>query len=88
MDYIEFKKWSKNPCSKKASVDRTPIIRNLILLKTPRADWTEYHARAAERTISFIARMSAVQDGRPISKECPYSKRVVALRNWAFNPSK
>lgn len=88
MDYTELKEWAKTPCSKKASVDRTPIRRNLILLKTPEALWTEAHAKAAQRTISFIARMNAVHDGRPISKDCPYSGRVAALRNWAFNPSK
>ncbi len=33
MSYSEFKKWSESECSKKASLNRAPIKRNLTLLK-------------------------------------------------------
>lgn len=88
MSYSELLRWSRTKCSRKASLDRRPIKRNLKLLGKPRVRWTAADAREANKTIAFVARMKAVKDGKPVSKECPYSKRIISLKNWAYNPLK
>lgn len=87
MTYSELLKWSKNPCSRKASLNRTPILRNLKLLKKKKSDWNKTDTKNAERTISFIKRMSKSRQGKPV-KGCALSKRDISLKNWAFDPDK
>ena len=81
MDYKELLKWSKNPCSNKASLNKKPINRNLKLLKKPRSKWTIKDVKEARKTISFNSRMSKVAKGKPVCNGL--SKRDIALRNWA-----
>ena len=88
MTYTELLRWSKSPCSRKASLDRTPIQRNLRLLSKPAREWNKQDERDALKTIAFIARMKAVNSGRPISKDCRMSKRTASLKNWAYDPNK
>lgn len=87
MTYNELLKWSKNPCSKKASIGTEAIQRNLMLLSTPKNKWTEKHAQEANKAISFNARMSKVKAG-DIVKGCGVSKRTISLKNWALDPNK
>ena len=88
MSASELVSWSKNPCSRKASVNPSAVIsRNLRLLETKKADWDGTHVRAANRAISFIARMRGSEQGEPASEGCP-SKRDISLKNWAYNPDK
>lgn len=88
MTYSELKEWSDDECSHKASLDRSPITRNLELLNTAKAEWTSKHVRWSRRTIAFIARMRRMQQGQPVSRACPISKRDISLKNWAFDPGK
>jgi hypothetical protein len=89
MTYTELLKWSNTKCSYKASLDRSPIERNLILLKKKKNDWTSLDEQQAKRTISFIARMRGMPSGkRIVCKEYGLSKRDVSLLNWAFDPRK
>lgn len=87
MSYSELKAWSETECSKKASLDRGPINRNLNLLSKKKADWGADEVKSANRTISFVSRMKNMQQGEPVSKDCP-SKRDISLKNWAYNPNK
>jgi hypothetical protein len=87
MSYSELEAWSKTECSKKASLDRSPITRNLNLLSKKKADWGANEVKSANRTISFVSRMKNMEQGEPVSKTCP-SKRDVSLMNWAYNPNK
>jgi len=87
MSASELKSWSETECSKKASLDREPISRNIRILSTKKADWTQATAKSANRTISFVSRMRGMPKGKPVSEGCP-SKRDISLRNWAFNPDK
>jgi HK97 family phage prohead protease len=87
MSASELEAWSKTECSKKASLSRGPISRNLNLLRKKKSDWTQADVRSANRTISFISRMRGAEQGKPVSDGCP-SKRDISLKNWAFNPSK
>lgn len=87
MSYSELKAWSETDCSKKASLDRSPITRNLNLLSKKKADWGADEVKSANRTISFISRMKNMEQGEPVSKDCP-SKRDISLKNWAYNPNK
>lgn len=87
MSYSELKAWSETDCSKKASLDRGPITRNLNLLSKKKADWGADEVKSANRTISFISRMKNMEQGEPVSKDCP-SKRDISLKNWAYNPNK
>lgn len=86
MSYSELLKWSKTPCSHKASLDRKPIERNLRLLKKKK--WNKFDEAEAKKTISFIARMKKVKSGKNVSKDCPYSRRDISLLNWAYDPMK
>lgn len=88
MSHSELKRWSESKCSRKASQDRSPIRRNLRLLSKKKESWTEKDIKDANKTIAFVARMRNVEDGPDVSKECPYSKRTISLRNWAFDPKK
>lgn len=87
MSYNELLKWSKDPCSKKASLDRGPIKRNLHLLKTPKSQWKKKEEEWAKKTIAFNSRMKEVKAGKPV-KGCRKSKRTISLLNWAYNPNK
>ena len=87
MTYQQLLKWSKDPCSKKASIGTEAIERNLMLLGTPRNLWTANHAKEARKAISFNARMSEVNAGN-IVKGCGISKRTISLKNWALDPNK
>lgn len=75
--------WAANECSKRASVNRSPITRNLRLLRTAKAEWTNRDYSDANRTISFVSRMLGVEDGQPVNADCPYSKKFISLANWA-----
>lgn len=87
MSYSELKAWSETECSKKASLDRGPINRNLNLLSKKKSEWGADEVKSANRTISFISRMKNMEQGDPVSKDCP-SKRDISLKNWAYNPNK
>lgn len=87
MSYSELMAWSQTECSKKASLDRSPIERNLRLLSKPKSEWTSKDISDANRTISFVSRMKGAEQGEPAAKGCP-SKRDISLKNWAYNPSK
>ena len=87
MSYSELESWSKTECSKLASLDRSPINRNLRLLSTKKADWGANEIKSANRTISFVSRMKNMEQGQPVNKTCP-SKRDISLKNWAYNPNK
>lgn len=91
MTYSELKAWSETECSQLASLDRSPIERNLELLQTNKADWTEKHFEDAGKTIAFINRMRENTAGDILSDSngnvCG-SKRTISLMNWAYNPNK
>jgi hypothetical protein len=88
MAHSELEKWAGNPCSHMASLSRAPINRNLHLLSTPKSDWGNKEISDANKTIAFVARMSANSSGEPVSDECPMSKRTISLMNWAHDPNK
>jgi hypothetical protein len=87
MSYSELEAWSKTECSKLASLDRSPVNRNLNLLSKKKADWGANEVKSANRTISFVSRMKNMEQGKPVNKDCP-SKRDISLKNWAYNPNK
>lgn len=84
MTYSQLLAWSQTECSRKASLDRSPIKRNLRLLSKNKSEWTALDERDAKRTISFVARMRANKRGRPVCNGL--SKRDISLRNWAYDP--
>ena len=88
MTASELERWAENPCSHLASLDRSPITRNLRLLRKPKSEWNERDVADAKRTISFVARMRAGEQGEPASAECELSRRDISLLNWAFDPRK
>ena len=88
MDYSQLKKWSENSFSRRASLTRGPINRNLRLLSKKKSEWDNRDIKDARKTISFNSRMKKVARGKPVSKDTKLSKRDISLRNWAFNPIK
>jgi len=91
MTYSELKAWSETECSTLASLDRSPIERNLELLQTNKDMWTEKHFEDAGKTIAFINRMRENTAGDILQDSngnvCG-SKRTISLMNWAYNPNK
>ena len=91
MSYDEFNEWAKSECSRLASLDRSPIERNLELLSTPKSEWTEKHFEWAGKTIAFVNRMRENSAGDLLvdseGNDCG-SKRTISLKNWAFDPNK
>lgn len=91
MTYDELNEWAKSECSRLASLDRSPIERNLELLSTPKSEWTEKHFDWAGKTIAFVNRMRENSAGDLLvdseGNECG-SKRTISLKNWAFDPNK
>lgn len=87
MSYSELDAWSKTDCSKLASLDRSPITRNLNLLSKKKSEWGATEVKSANKTISFVSRMKNMEQGQPVSDKCP-SKRDISLKNWAYNPKK
>ncbi len=91
MSYDELNEWAKSECSRLASLDRSPIERNLELLSTPKSEWTEKHFEWAGKTIAFVNRMRENSAGDLLvdseGNDCG-SKRTISLKNWAFDPNK
>lgn len=87
MTYNEFLIWSKNPLSKKASLDRRPIRRNLRLLKRSKKDWTMTDVREANKVISYLARAKKIKSKNYVGKT-GLTKNDIALRNWAYDKFK
>lgn len=90
MSASELENFADGECSKKASLDRAPIDRNLELLRTNKSDWTTKHIRWAKKTISFVSRMRAVEPGDPVDPEScgNASARDISLMNWAWRPDR
>ena len=90
MTASELRRWSKNPCSREASVDPVAVMkRNLRLLEKNKSEWDRDDIRDAKRTVSFIARMRGAK-GEGNQKTggtngCP-TKWAISLLNWAYNP--
>jgi phage gp29-like protein len=87
MGAAELERWAETECSKLASLDRSPITRNLRLLRKEKAQWTIEDAADAMRTVSFVSRMKGAEQGNPAREGCP-SRRDISLKNWAYNPSR
>lgn len=91
MTYSDLKAWSETECSTLASLDRSPIERNLELLSTNKDEWTTKHFEWAGKTIAFINRMRENTAGDLLTdsngNECG-SKRTISLKNWAYDPNK
>lgn len=91
MTYSELKAWSETECSTLASLDRSPIERNLELLSTNKDEWTNMHYEYAGKTIAFINRMRENTAGDLLTdsngNDCG-SKRTISLKNWAYDPNK
>lgn len=91
MTYSDLKAWAETECSTLASLDRSPIERNLELLSTNKDEWTNKHFEWAGKTIAFINRMKENTAGDLLTdsngNECG-SKRTISLKNWAYDPNK
>lgn len=85
MSASELERWGRSSCSQLASLDRSPIARNVRLLRKSKSEWTAQDIHDANRTISFISRMRGMPPGRAAAKGCP-SKRDIALMNWGYRP--
>lgn len=88
MSASELERWSKTEASKLAGVSRSPITRNLRLLRKSKSEWTQRDVTDANKTIAFVARMKEVEPGEHVRSDIPYSKQEISLKNWAYNPDK
>lgn len=86
MTYTELYIWSKNPLSKKASLNRKPIKQNLRLLSKRKGDWDIRDVKEANKVISFISRAKKIKSKNYIKGRL--TKNDIALRNWAYDKFK
>lgn len=87
MTYSELLAWSRTPCSRKASLDRRPIRRNLKLLSKPKSQWNKADMREAKKAISYLKRAKKIRSNNFV-KECGYTVNEIALKNWAWDAKK
>lgn len=92
MSASELQARSETECSQKASLDRSPITRNLRLLSKKKDEWTAEDVRDANKTIAFVARMKANLWGDNVvtdenGRECG-TKAYISLKNWAYDDKK
>ena len=83
MGYNEFKIWSNNPLSRKASLNRKPINRLLKLLKKNKDDWTMRDVTQANKVMSYLARAKKIKSNNFITNKL--TRNDIALRNWAYD---
>ena len=91
MSASELINWKANKYSLLASLDRSPIDRNIELLSTNKKDWTDKHLDWANKTIGFISRMKNGQNGQSLKvdgKDINWTKRDISLKNWAYDVNK
>ena len=84
MTFTELRIWSKNPLSRKASLSRSPITRNLSLLSTSKYKWGASQVEKANKTISYLARAKKIKRKKGIPKG-ELSPNEIALRNWGYD---
>jgi hypothetical protein len=85
MSYSELLEWSKTECSKKASLSREPINRNLRLLKKRKSEWNSSDIPKANKTISYLSRAKKIKSTKEICGG--YTKNEIALKNWGYDVS-
>jgi len=87
MSFDELLIWSKNPISKKASLSRSPIRRNLDLLAKPKSKWGAREVDKANRTISYLARAKGIEQEykKNNPKDKTFTPNRIAMRNWGFD---
>lgn len=87
MTYSELLEWSQSVCSRKASLSREPIRRNLYILSLNKNQWTNVVCKKALKTISYLSRATNIKSSK-IVKNCDYTKNEIALKNWAYDVHK
>ena len=86
----ELRAWKVSGLFRLASLKPEAVVdRNLRLLERKRSTWDTQDYRDAVKMINFNTRHTeAKEPGKPIIKDFPFSKRDVALINWAHRPSR
>ena len=84
MPYSSLVNWANNPCSRKASIGRTAINRNLRLKSKSKNEWTNRDVKDAKKAISYLSRARKIKSHKIISS-CGYTRNQIALKNWAFD---
>jgi hypothetical protein len=87
MSARELKEWSETDLSKKASLDRRPINRNLKLLSTPIEEWIPRYYVWASKTNSYLARARKIPRSK-IEIDDGYTRNEIAMKNWAYDIKK
>jgi hypothetical protein len=87
MSYSALSNWADNSCSKKASIGRTAINRNLRLKSKSKNEWTSRDVKDAKKAISYLSRATKIKSHKKI-KSCGYTHNQIALKNWAFDVKK
>ena len=83
----EIVNWSRNPLSKKASLNREPLKRNIKLLCTPKNRWTKKELKEAKKAISYLARAKKIKSKNFVG-DSGLTKNEIALKNWAYDIKK
>ncbi len=81
MSVDEIKAWKEAGCTF-ASLTTLPTNRVLSLKAKAQKDWTDEDYAQARRVVRFVTKASKMKDGQNVSRDCPFSRRQVSLRNW------
>jgi len=83
----EMKSWAEDPCSRKASIGRAAVKRNIKLTCTSSKDWNQSIDNEAKKAYSYLRRAKKIKSSKQV-KGCGLTKNEIALKNWAYDIKK
>lgn len=86
MSCSELKRWKKNPLSKKASIGREAINRNIRLQCKNKGEWGKKELKDAKKAYSYLNRAKEIEGDNYVTEKL--TKNDIALKNWAYDPNK
>lgn len=87
MTASELKAWAKTPLSKKASLNRKPILRAIRLKSKHKTKWTIKDLKDAILAISYLKRARKIKSRKKVDNS-KYTRNQIALKNWGYDVHK
>lgn len=83
----ELRKWAADPLSKKASLNRKPVMMAIRLKGKPLSKWGQTEFRwAVQKAIPYLKRAKKIRSNKVVKKG--YTRNQIALKNWGMDVKK
>ncbi len=87
MTLKELRAWAKNPLSKKASLNRKPLMMAIRLKSKPKKKWGITEVRwALRKALPFLKKAKKIK--RSKLKIRGYTRNQIMLKNWGYDVKK